>query len=81
MQESYGAEIADLDFSSPGAAGRINGWASKETQGRIPKVIDRIDPADLALLLNAVYFKGQWTHKFDKAQTQQRDFTLAGGTV
>ena len=81
MQESYGAEIADLDFSSPGAASRINGWASKETQGKIPKVIDRIDPADLALLLNAVYFKGQWTHKFDKAQTQQRDFTLAGGTV
>jgi serine protease inhibitor len=81
MQESYGAEIADLDFSSPAAASRINGWASKETQGRIPKVIDRIDPADLALLLNAVYFKGQWTHKFDKAQTQQRDFTLAGGTV
>jgi serpin B len=33
------------------------------------------------LLLNAVYFKGQWTHKFDKAQTQQRDFTLAGGAV
>ena len=70
-----------LDFSDPGAATRINGWASKETQGRIPKVIDRIDPADLALLLNAVYFKGQWTHKFDKAQTQQRDFTLAGGAV
>jgi serpin B len=33
------------------------------------------------LLLNAVYFKGQWTHKFDKAETQQRDFTLASGAV
>ncbi|MDB6106563.1 MAG: serine protease inhibitor, partial [Gammaproteobacteria bacterium] len=38
-------------------------------------------PADLALLLNAVYFKGQWAQKFDKAKTQQRDFTLAGGSV
>jgi serine protease inhibitor len=81
MQEAYDAEIDALDFSDPGAAARINGWASKQTQGRIPKVIDRIDPADLALLLNAVYFKGQWTHKFDKAQTQQRDFTLASGAV
>jgi serpin B len=80
-QAWYDAETADLDFSNPGAANRINSWASKQTQGRIPKVIDRIDPADLALLLNAVYFKGQWTHKFDKAQTQQRDFTLAGGSV
>jgi serine protease inhibitor len=37
--------------------------------------------SDLALLLNAVYFKGQWAHKFDKAQTQRRDFKLAGGSV
>ena len=81
MQAWYDAEVADLDFSNPGAAARINSWASKETQGRIPKVIDRIDPAELALLLNAVYFKGQWAQKFDKAKTQQRDFTLAGGSV
>ncbi|MDB6083333.1 MAG: serine protease inhibitor [Gammaproteobacteria bacterium] len=80
-QAWYDAEMADLDFSDPSAANRINSWASKETQGKISKVIDRLDPADLALLLNAVYFKGQWTHKFDKAQTQQRDFTLAGGSV
>jgi serine protease inhibitor len=77
----YGADMTDLDFSDPSAATRINSWASKETHGRISKVIDRIDPADLALLLNAVYFKGEWAHKFDKAQTQQRDFTLAGGSV
>jgi serine protease inhibitor len=81
VQAWYDAEMADLDFSNPGAATRINNWASKETNGRISKVVDRIEPADLLLLLNAVYFKGQWTHKFDKAQTQHRDFTLAGGAV
>jgi serine protease inhibitor len=80
-QAWYGAEMTDLDFSDPIAATRVNSWASKETRGRISKVIDRIEPADLALLLNAVYFKGQWAHKFDKAQTHQRDFTLAGGSV
>jgi serine protease inhibitor len=81
MQAWYDAEMADVDFSNPSVATRINNWGSKETNGRISKVIDRIDPTDLLLLLNAVYFKGQWTHKFDKAQTQQRDFTLASGTV
>jgi serpin B len=81
MQAWYDAEMADLDFSNPSAVTRINSWASKETHGSIPKVIDRIDPADLALLLNAVYFKGQWAQKFDKTKTQQRDFTLASGSV
>jgi serine protease inhibitor len=81
MRAWYDAEMIDLDFSNPGAATRINSWASRQTEGRISKVIDWVDPADLVLLLNAVYFKGQWTHKFDKTQTQQRDFTLAGGSV
>ena len=80
-QASYDAEMTDLDFSNPSAATQINSWAFKETHGTIAHVIDRIDPADLALLLNAVYFKGQWAHRFDKAQTQQREFTLAGGSV
>ncbi len=80
-KESYDAEINVLDFSDPGSVARINGWAATQTQDRIPKVIERIDPADLVLLLNAVYFKGEWTHKFDKAQTQQRDFTRASGAV
>ena len=81
QMQGYDAEMADLDFSNPAATTRINSWAAKETHGRISKVIERIEPADVALLLNAVYFKGQWAHKFDKAQTQQRDFTLASGAV
>jgi len=80
-QASYDAEMTDLDFSSPGAAARINGWASQQTQGKITQLIDRIDRADLALLLNAVYFKGEWTFKFDPAQTRLQNFNLDGGSV
>jgi serine protease inhibitor len=80
VQRWYKAEVQDLDFSSPDAPGTINGWADKATHGRIPKVIDTIDPMAIALLLNAVYFKGQWTHKFDKAKTHDKPFTLADGT-
>jgi serine protease inhibitor len=80
-QASYDAKMTDLDFSSPQAAARINDWASEHTHGKITQVIDRIDRADLALLLNAVYFKGEWTFKFDPAQTKLRDFNLAGGSV
>jgi serine protease inhibitor len=77
----YDAEITDLDFSNPSAPIQINGWASKQTNGRIAKIIDKLDPDDRLLLLNAMYFKGEWAHKFDKSLTQQHDFTLAGGSV
>jgi serine protease inhibitor len=81
MRAWYDAEMTGLAFSDPDTVTRINGWASEETHGKISKVIERLDRADLALLLNAVYFKGEWARKFDKTQTQQRDFTLAGGSV
>jgi serine protease inhibitor len=81
MKAAYDAEVTDLDFGHTSALSRINGWAAQETHDRIPKIIERIDPADVLLLLNAVYFKGQWQHPFNKAQTQDRDFTLSDGTA
>ena len=80
MKSAYDAEVADLDFGHASAVSRINGWAAQETHEKIPKIIERIDPADVLLLLNAVYFKGQWQHPFNKAQTQARDFALSDGT-
>ena len=81
MRQLYDAELTNLDFGLPNAPAQINAWASKETRGKIPKVIDQINAADVALLLNAVYFKGEWTSKFDKAKTETHDFTLADGSV
>jgi len=81
MQRYYGAEVADVDFGSEATPARINAWVEKKTQGKIPKIIDRINPADVALLLNALYFKGQWTDKFDATKTQPHDFTLADGSA
>jgi len=81
VQASYDATPVALDFSNPSSASRINTWVSKETHGAIPKIIDQMDSADLAILLNAVYFKGEWAHKFDKAQTKARDFTRADGSI
>ena len=78
---SYDTNVDALDFSSPDAAHRINDWADKQTHGRISNVIDRLDATEVALLLNAVYFKGQWAHRFDESRTHPADFTLAGGTV
>lgn len=81
IRAAYEARTAELDFSRPDALGRVNEWADKQTHGRILRIIDRLDPADIVLLLNAVYFKGKWAQQFDKSRTHPHDFTLAGGTV
>jgi serpin B len=65
---------------TPDSTERLNHWVAEQTHGRIPTVIDRLDPDAMAVLLNALYFKGQWSQKFDPALTQPRDFSLNGGS-
>ena len=81
VKKWYDSEVANLDFRSAQAPGVINGWADKETHGKIPKIVDSIDPNEVTMLLNAIYFKGQWTHKFDKSNTHNAGFTLESGAA
>ncbi|HXM17537.1 MAG TPA: serpin family protein [Candidatus Tumulicola sp.] len=81
LAAAYAAEIRDVDFSAPATLGAINAWADKETRGKIKKILDSISHQDLLFLINAVYFKGEWSAKFDKKLTVDRDFKSAGGSV
>lgn len=75
-KKHYGAEIATLDPSAPEA---INSWVHKNTDGKIEKIVDRISADMVLLLVNAIYFKGQWQAEFDKKNTKPETFRLAGG--
>lgn len=75
----FGAEVSDLDFSDPSSPGVINAWVKEKTEGRIPAMVDRIDPQAVLFILNAIYFKGTWTKEFDKKDTRERLFHLPGG--
>jgi serpin B len=81
MQANYGAEVATLDFGQPAATARINDWVKAHTRDRIPTIVDELPPDQLLVLVNAVYFKGEWSEAFDSAQTRDRPFTLANGEV
>ena len=76
----FGAEIASLDFSSPQATATINEWVDRNTNGKIEKIVDRIDPQTLLFLINAIYFKGNWQDEFDTARTGPGVFHLANGS-
>lgn len=76
----YDATTQPVDFSDPSTTGIINQWASDHTNGLIKKVIDSTDPRDLMYLLNAIYFKGIWTTRFDPSHTSEMPFTCEDGS-
>lgn len=79
-REAFDARIEGLDFDAPSAAPAINAWIADKTGGRIEKVIEApIDPLTMAFLINAIYFKGDWTSEFDPADSYDGPFHLAGG--
>ena len=79
VQEWFDAEARELDFDDPAAVDAINAWAEEKTNGRIPEVLEEIEPEHILFLLNAVYFNGDWTNQFDRAETGPAPFTLSDG--
>ncbi|HUI94332.1 MAG TPA: serpin family protein [Xanthobacteraceae bacterium] len=72
LEASYRAQVfrgADLDA--------INRWVDRQTEGKIEKILDQIDPETPAVILNAVYFKAAWQAPFSREATNDSDFHLA----
>jgi serpin B len=74
----YGAMVGDVD----GAPKVVDAWVKRATHGRIDWICPR--PFDrrglVAILVNALYFKGAWTTAFDPAKTQDAPFTRSDGS-
>jgi serpin B len=81
IKSSYGSEANTLDFSAPTASATINKWVADQTEQKIQVLVtqDVVNQAVL-LLTNAIYFRGQWTTSFNKAETKEGTFTLLNGT-
>jgi len=81
-QQYFDAEISALDFGDPSAANTINDWVNSSTNGKIEKIIEGSIPAGIIMyLINAVYFKGDWTYQFDKNRTRDATFRLVDGST
>ena len=77
MADTYYNVVPEtLDFFDPGTLDYINKWASDHTEEMIKQVLseDEFNPLAASYLLNALYFKGEWTHHFDKSKTRPTDF-------
>jgi serine protease inhibitor len=77
----FDSEVNGLDFSRGNAPDVINQWVYGKTGGRIPEIILEPIPSIVEIILvNAVYFKGFWTHKFNRNATGDAWFTLPDGS-
>ncbi|MEM7405220.1 MAG: serpin family protein [Pseudomonadota bacterium] len=79
----YAASVGRVGFARAPEAARkaINGWVSDETRGRIPSLID--SAAAIAgsrlVLVNAVYFDGEWEERFSSEATRDLTFHAPKG--
>jgi serpin B len=73
--------VRSLDFiDNPGGAiDEINAWASDETAGKVTDLIEpgMLDTLTRLVISNAIYFKGDWSSRFDGDKTGEEPFWVA----
>nr|AII97888.1 BLTX522 [Nephila pilipes] len=76
VEDLYKASVREVNFAKDAAklVGEINAWVKEKTNGKIEKLLDRLSPSTVMVLLNAVYFKGTWKVQFDKEKTKSGVF-------
>ena len=73
----FKSTIVQEDFSNPKlAAQHINEFISNQTNGLITKMLDSnsISSNTKLILLNVIYFKGLWKHRFTASFTREAPF-------
>ncbi|KAM5166300.1 serpin B6-like isoform 2-T2 [Callospermophilus lateralis] len=80
-QKFYQAEMEELDFLNATEESRkhINTWVAKETEDKITELLSpgSLNANTNLVLVNAIYFKGNWDKKFDKKLTKERPFKVS----
>lgn len=77
LQDQYSKEIIEIGnvyavSDVDDAQQQINKWISDKTQNLIEKM--EIDSDSGVVAINSVYFKSEWTHKFDPENTKEKNF-------
>ncbi|XP_061256391.1 serpin B4-like [Bos javanicus] len=79
VQKYYLASVESADFISAAEESRkmINSWVESQTNGRIKNLFPQNSlNGSVLVLVNAVYFKGQWQEEFKKENTVEEKFWL-----
>ncbi|XP_028997445.1 alpha-1-antitrypsin homolog [Betta splendens] len=81
IKHFYSGEIFKVDFSNPAeAAAEINSFIASKTQDKIKDMVKDLDPTLAMVLINYVYFRGQWEKPFNSNLTRKADFHVDDST-
>ncbi|SEQ78364.1 serpin family protein [Piscibacillus halophilus] len=77
----FDSEVFERDFSDD-TMNEINGWVENETEGLIEKILNEPIPGNVQMyLINAIYFKGEWSKQFKEERTEQREFIVNNESI
>ncbi|XP_069329077.1 serpin I2 [Eulemur rufifrons] len=83
-KEFFQSAIKLVDFQDAKAcAETISTWVESKTDGKIKDMFsgEEFGPLTRLVLVNAIYFKGDWKQKFRKEDTQLMTFTKKDGSA
>lgn len=79
----FAAPLEQVDFKKAheAARSRINKWVVERTKDRIRDLVPEggVDDTTRLVLVNAIYFKGNWSDPFTESMTQPGDFFAPAG--
>lgn len=84
ITSKFDGKISSIDFNSKTTPEVINNWVSDATKGTIYELIpdEKALAGEKAVLINALYFLGDWEEAFTKKQCKQGvEFKNAAGEV
>lgn len=76
VTEYYDAEIFPL-----AGVDTINEWVAESTHNKIQSILDQLEDNTALVLVNAIYFNGEWQEAFEKDDTNRQDFQTEQGTI
>ena len=74
LEKDFDAFLTTLNFADPATLRAINNWCSENTEGKITEILDRLDPSNVMVLINALYFNAPWENEFDSSMTSEQTF-------
>jgi len=75
----YGADIYGAPFNDQ-TLDDINNWVNQNTDGMIPKILDKIPASAIMYLVNALAFEAEWYETYTEDQVGEGKFTKEDGT-
>jgi len=86
VEQYYKGKVTNVDFKKESEKSRItiNNWVEDKTNNRIKDLLssESISEETKLVLINAIYFKGEWVREFSEEDTRRENFrTVNQGTV